>query len=99
MPVLQGLCIFVDAEGYWKTQKVPGSLKDDFNFPLIWIDIHLYEEYFKTDEMLLLSTILFTPLLDLDLFSVMVGSAMRFLERILTGPGSSIEVLCALGVC
>ena len=40
MPVLQGLCIFVDAEGYWKTQKVPGSLEDNFNFPLIWIDIH-----------------------------------------------------------
>ena len=41
MPVLQGLCIFVDAEGYWETQKVPGSLEDDFNFPLIWIDKHL----------------------------------------------------------
>ena len=44
MLVIQGLCIFVDAEGYWKTQKVPGSLEDDFNFPLIWIDIHLYYE-------------------------------------------------------
>ena len=38
MLVLKGLCNFVDAEGYWKTKKVPGSLEDDFNFPLIWID-------------------------------------------------------------
>ena len=42
MLVIQGLCIFVDAEGYWKTQKVPGSLEDDFNFPLIWIDKHQF---------------------------------------------------------
>ena len=43
--MIQGLCIFVDAEGYWKTQKVPGSLEDDFNFPLIWIDKHLTFEF------------------------------------------------------
>ena len=68
--------------------------------------ITIYEEYFKADEMLLLSTILPGH----DLFHTLAAFetflsdgwfclVMNFLERILTGPGWSLEVLCAVGVC